>query len=611
VSVPPTSRPLYLGEGSGAVFGVLHEPAATNASALAVLICPPFGWDDICSYRSRRDWATQLAAAGHPTLRIDLPGSGDSAGSPRDPGRLAAWSGAVALASERLRAIPGCERVAAIGVGMGGLAIGMAIAADAPIDEIVLWATPARGRALVRELRAFSRLESAAFDEPAAEEASPLPAGYAGVGGFVLSAETVRDLEALDLAAETAPRGRVTRALLLERDGIAVDARLRDHLTEMGVSVTTAPGPGFGAMMAKPHVARSPTEVFARVRSWLEQSPADAAVTTPPRGSATGAVEAGGGAEETGTSADGPLDGPSLDLDVAGVTVRETPLRFQRPFGDLFAILAEPPPARANSGGVCVVMLNAGAIRRIGPNRMWVEIARRWAARGVPTLRLDLEGIGDADGDGERFSELAELYVPELVAQVRAALDALEARGGCRRFVLCGLCSGAYWAFQGALLDERVTAAFLLNPKALFWSPALEIARDFRRGMLRPSSWRSVMRGEVPLERIGTFVRQAPFVLPRRGLARRSARAERERIPRALDRLRDGDKLIRLLFSGNEALHEELELDGVLGELDRWPNLAVEPIPGNVHTLRPLRSQRAAHEALDRALDMELERAAR
>lgn len=133
-------------------------------------------------------------------------------------------------------------------------------------------------------------------------------------------------------------------------------------------------------------------------------------------------------------------------------------------------------------------MLNAGAIRHIGPNRMWVEIARRWAAHGVPTLRLDLEGIGDADGDGERFTELAELYVPELVGQVRAALDAIEARGVGRRFVLCGLCSGAYWAFQGALLDERVTAAFLLNPQALFWDPSLEITRDFRRGMLRASS---------------------------------------------------------------------------------------------------------------------------
>jgi alpha/beta superfamily hydrolase len=33
---------------------------------------------------------------------------------------------------------------------------------------------------------------------------------------------------------------------------------------------------------------------------------------------------------------------------------------------------------------------------------MWVEASRRWAALGVATLRIDLEGIGDADGDAGR-----------------------------------------------------------------------------------------------------------------------------------------------------------------------------------------------------------------
>ena len=36
----------------------------------------------MCSYRSRREWAERLALAGYPTLRFDLPGSGDSAGAP-------------------------------------------------------------------------------------------------------------------------------------------------------------------------------------------------------------------------------------------------------------------------------------------------------------------------------------------------------------------------------------------------------------------------------------------------------------------------------------------------------------------------------------------------
>jgi pimeloyl-ACP methyl ester carboxylesterase len=296
----------------------------------------------------------------------------------------------------------------------------------------------------------------------------------------------------------------------------------------------------------------------------------------------------------------------SIELAVADKRVRETPWRIMQPFGDLFGVLAEP--AAEPASGLCAVMLNAGAIRRIGPSRMWVETARRWAAMGVPTLRLDLEGIGDADGDADRFTELSELYVPRLVDQVIAALDVLQAQGAGERFVLSGLCSGAYWSFQAALRDERVAAAFLLNPKALFWDPLLETARDFRRGVLRASSWRSVLHGEVPPARFVALARQAPLALPRRAAARRSARRSGEdQLERAFDRLRDDGKRIQLVFSGNEPLHEELELDGWLSQLDRWPNIALEMVPGRDHTLRPLPSQRHTRETLDRALARELQ----
>jgi hypothetical protein len=56
------------------------------------------------------------------------------------------------------------------------------------------------------------------------------------------------------------------------------------------------------------------------------------------------------------------------------------------------------------------------------------------------------------------------------------------------------------------------------------------------------------------------------------------------------------------MFSGGEPLYEELERDGYMSRLDRWPNVNVERLPGDVHTLRPLLSQQRAHEALDRAL---------
>ena len=80
---------------------------------------PPFGWEDFCSYRSRLTWARELAAGGHPALRIDLPATGDSGGDPGDPARLQAWTTAVTAAVDWLRASTGRSRVATIGIRLG------------------------------------------------------------------------------------------------------------------------------------------------------------------------------------------------------------------------------------------------------------------------------------------------------------------------------------------------------------------------------------------------------------------------------------------------------------------------------------------------------------
>ncbi len=597
-SSTPAALALYLHDGPEPVFGVFHATANPSPDATAVLICPPFGWDDTCSYRSRREWARRLAEDGFPCLRIDLPGTGDSGGSPHDPERLKAWSDAVGAATAELRSRTGCARIAAIGIGLGGLLVCHAISGGVPIEEVVLWAAPARGRSMLRELRTFASLEDSEL--VAAPEKATAPtvsaAGEVWVGGFVLTAETAATLEALDVGNLALPPGRPRRALLLGRDGIAVDRRLRERLEQAGADVTLSAGEGYGEMMARPHDARSPIAVFAEVSEWL----------------AAGAPVA----RDEGAA---PLGSPpvrsqptssSVELDVGGDCIRETPITIDQPFGELFGILAEP--TGGSRGDVCAVLLNAGAIRRTGPNRMWVETARRWAALGVPTLRLDVEGIGDADGDTSRFGELAALYVPALVGEVRGALDDLAERGFGPRFVLAGLCSGAYWAFHAALSDERVLAAYMINPRALFWTPSLEVSREVRQALVQISAWRRVLRGEIPMRRMVGLAYHAPGVLARRGLARLARRAARRRggdqLDRAFDRLRDAEKHVKLIFSANEPLYGELESEGRLDRLERWPNLDVELIAGQDHTLRSADSQSSANATLDRAIDGELRR---
>jgi pimeloyl-ACP methyl ester carboxylesterase len=592
MSPPPPARPLYLSiDDIDPVFGLLHMPAEADAPHrdTAVLICPPFGWEESCSYRSRRDWATHLAGAGYPTLRIDLPGSGDSGGSPEDQGRLAAWTAAIHSATDWLKATTGSERVAAICIGLGGLLACQAIDEGTSIDELVLWAVPARGRTFIRELRAFGLMEASKAIGDGGKQYQ-LPDGWTGAGGFVLSPETTRALEGLDVATLELPEGQLRRALLLERDGIAVDERLGARFEESGAAVTVSPGSGYSKMMDVPHEARSPLEVFAQTQAWLDESsspqPNPLATTDPPRT---------------------PVEDHAvveLTVNGIGVGVRETPLRIEQPFGHMFGVLAEPAEISALS--LSAVLLNAGAHRRIGQDRMWVEVARRWAACGVATLRLDLEGIGDADGDIARYRNVKGLSTPALVDQVLAALDTLDERNLGPSYVLAGLCSGAHWSFHGALRDERVGAAFVLNPQSFFWDPSLDTARVLRRG-----SRSKVLRGEVSLTQIVKLAYGIPSLILQRARTRwRAYRTGGDELDRALDALRDDGKHLQFMFSEREPLYEELELEGRMQQMDRWPNVGFDFIPGQDHLLRPLVSQRFAHEALDRALDEELRRVA-
>lgn len=123
---------------------------------------------------------------------------------------------------------------------------------------------------------------------------------------------------------------------------------------------------------------------------------------------------------------------------------------------NLLGILTIPEQARP--GAPTVVLLNAGLLHRVGPNRLHVTVARRLAAKGYPSFRFDMAGVGD--------SELVEgglLYVERTRADVVASMDALDAHTGSNRFLLMGLCTGAYNAFRAALIDERVVGCILLD----------------------------------------------------------------------------------------------------------------------------------------------------
>ena len=123
----------------------------------------------------------------------------------------------------------------------------------------------------------------------------------------------------------------------------------------------------------------------------------------------------------------------------------------------LVAILSERP------GGACdhrpaFIMLNAGLIHRVGPNRLHVRMCRALAAAGFVAVRIDLSGRGDSDPRRDELSFRASGIV-----ETQAAMNYLESCRGISRFVLFGICSGAATAGDVSYLDRRVAGAVIVE----------------------------------------------------------------------------------------------------------------------------------------------------
>lgn len=130
----------------------------------------------------------------------------------------------------------------------------------------------------------------------------------------------------------------------------------------------------------------------------------------------------------------------------------ERPVVIPTRLGRLFGIFTPPaplaPPARP-----CVVLFTRPRSHR---NRMWVEGARRLAARGFAAFRFDYHGAGDSEGESG-FLDPNQPYREDAAAVLRD----LRERHGQTRFVLVGSCFDARTALA-AFADEADAIAGLV-----------------------------------------------------------------------------------------------------------------------------------------------------
>jgi len=143
-----------------------------------------------------------------------------------------------------------------------------------------------------------------------------------------------------------------------------------------------------------------------------------------------------------------------------------------------------------NQHKTAAIFLSSGLLRSHGPNRLYTECARELAKRGISSLRFDLSGIGDSI-DRPNSASVADKTLDE----AREVLDAIQEQKGIDRFILIGLCSGAYDGINIATQDKRVVSVVSLdgysiktNKFKLHWLKNLVLPR-----LLRPASWKRLV----------------------------------------------------------------------------------------------------------------------
>jgi hypothetical protein len=124
------------------------------------------------------------------------------------------------------------------------------------------------------------------------------------------------------------------------------------------------------------------------------------------------------------------------------------------PESGLFGVLTRPQTACRET---CFVLINSGLLHRVGPFRLYVDIARSLARSGFPSIRLDQSGKGDSDA--LRGASLLDATVSNLTAAARL----LEHETGASECVIGGLCSGADDALQAAADIDRLAGVFMFD----------------------------------------------------------------------------------------------------------------------------------------------------
>jgi pimeloyl-ACP methyl ester carboxylesterase len=285
--------------------------------------------------------------------------------------------------------------------------------------------------------------------------------------------------------------------------------------------------------------------------------------------------------------------------DTGGTAPSQFPIRLRAGaesiawFDRMFAIVHDGDPDAPT-----ILLPNAGATHHVGPNRLYVFLARALSRAGFRVIRLDLPGLGDSVIDD--VSEENDAYAPSTSADIASVIAAEKS------VVLAGLCSGAHAAFHAALALENapIVESVLINPLTFYYKRGMSLEQPLKqfdqwqwymRSMRRRDRWAKLLRGQV---QVGDVARVA-FQRFRAGMRRNT-----DDLGRDLRRIAESGRKLTFVFSRFDPGYDLLmhAAAPAVRELRGKQQLALWRIDDADHTFEAKHSRDAMIDSLVRHL---------
>jgi exosortase A-associated hydrolase 1 len=223
--------------------------------------------------------------------------------------------------------------------------------------------------------------------------------------------------------------------------------------------------------------------------------------------------------------------------------------------------------------GVLIVV--GGPQYRVGSHRQFLLLARDLAATGIPVLRFDYRGMGDAGGEAVDFEHCQE--------DIAAAVDVFFARSaGLREVVIWGLCDAASAALFYAWRDHRVRGLALLNPwvRTEAGESRAFLKHYYLKRLFSAELWAKIRRGEFNVaESWRSLLGMVKKVLKPTEQASKAAITPSETVRPLPERMAEGLSRfagpILLILSGNDLTAAEFR--DTVAASPRWRRLLRQP----------------------------------